>query len=174
MYRLLQSSGGFSRTNNFRVELALPSVLRSWYDVIDVVNLSCSATELPGVSLETIEAGTGPSSKPEMAFASRQRNVDLNFYISKDYKERALFQEWKDLIVDDVTQTVGYYDDYVGELNIFPMKRGQGGIEYNTLIGSKLHQAYPKHIGNIQYSYDADGQIAILPVTMTFYRYELF
>jgi hypothetical protein len=139
-----------------------------------MINLSCSAMAIPGISLDTISAANGPSIQPEMAHSSRQQEIDLLFYVSKSFVERQLFAAWKNTAVDDLTQAVGYYDDYVGEINLYPMKRGQYGFDDNVLIGCRLVQAYPKFIGSIQYAYEADNQIAVLPVTMCFKYHELF
>jgi hypothetical protein len=174
MYTLLQASGGFSRTNNFRVEFTLPQGLSQYQGNLELLSMACSASALPGTSADTIRAANGPVIKPEMVSGSFQQHIDLMFYLSKDFKERLFFQDWKDLSVNDYTQQIGYYDDYVGEINMFPMKRGSDGdIEGNKLLQCQLTKAFPKHIGSVQYSYDQENQIAMLPVTMSFLKYKL-
>lgn len=172
MMNLLMSSGGFSRTNNYKVEITLPPALQADYqDIIEMVNLSCASADIPGVALDTWKVHNGPSLEPEQANSSYQQDVDLLFYVSKSFIERVLFKDWKDLAVDDVTRVVGYYDDYIGEIIVWPMRRGSDP-EDSKLIGCRLTQAYPKFIGKIQYSYGAEGEIAMLPVTFTYFNHE--
>jgi hypothetical protein len=175
MYQLLMSSGGFSRTNNFRVELTLPSGLNDDYQSdLRFINMSCSASAIPGTSVDTARAQNGPVIKPEMVSGSFQQTLDLTFYISKDFRERLMFDAWKKLSVDEYSQRIGYYDDYVGEVNMYPMKRGSdSNLDDNSLLQCRLIKAFPKHIGSIQYAYDQENQIAMLPVTMSYLRYEL-
>ncbi|QIG73862.1 tail tube protein [Rhizobium phage RHph_N34] len=171
MINLLVSSGGFSRTNNYKVELVLPPGLDGYQDDLEMIDLSCSGAEIPGVALDTWKIHNGPSLEPEQANSSYQQNIDLLFYVSKSFVERLLFKDWMNLAVDDVTRVVGYYDDYVGEVIIWPMKRGNDP-ESSKLIGCRLTQAYPKFVGKIQYAYGAEGEIAMLPVTFTYYNHE--
>ncbi|AIK68340.1 baseplate tail tube initiator [Rhizobium phage P9VFCI] len=173
MMALLVSSGGFSRTNNFKVEISPPRLLNAYQQDLEMMSLSCAATEIPGIGIDTFRISNGPSLEPEQASTSYQSDIDLLFYVSKSYVERLFFGDWKNLAVDDVTRQVGFYDDYIGDLYIYPMKRSFD-FEARKLIGVKLNQAYPKFIGKIQYAYGAEGEIAMLPVTFTYYNHEFF
>lgn len=175
MMQLLSTSGGFSRANNYRVELTLPSKLSAYNEKLAGIQLSCSAAAIPGITIGTTSAGNGTTAKPLMVSDVIQQTIDLNFYMSTSYIERTLFEDWRKLQIDDVTRTIAYYDDYVGEVNIYPMRRGKKttGDEGNTLLGSRLVQAFPITIGQMQYSYDADGEIVVLPVQFAFFRNDI-
>ena len=100
MIKLLAESGGFSRTNNFRVEMTLPEQISRYNQKIDVLNLSCSAAELPGVALDTVKSQNGPAIQPDMVHTIKYQDVDLNFYVSKNFLIRHMLEEWRKLAIE--------------------------------------------------------------------------
>ena len=174
LIQLIQTSGGFSRTNQFRVEIDIPDRIGAFRSQLDLLNLYCFETELPGFGLDTTKSQNGPSLQPELVSDIGFQEITMNFFVSSSFRERLLFEEWRKLQIDSETKTIGFFNDYIGEVSVYPMKRGKAGeIEANTLLGCRLINAYPKTVGSIRYSYNELDQIAILPVTFYYKNYEL-
>lgn len=171
--RLLQASGGFSRTNNFRAEISVPEGLSRYRSQLDLINLACTSVEIPGFGLQTVRQSNGNARQPDLVSGIEYSEIDLNFYVSKSYIERTLFEAWRELQIDPILNSPGYYDDYIGEINLYPMKRGAGSQEANTLIGFRLINAYPRLVGKISYSYEEENTVAKIPVSISYLRYEM-
>ena len=172
-YRLLQASGGFSRTNNFRAEISVPEGISRYRQQLDLINLACTSADVPGFGLLTARQGNGVSRQPEIVSGIEFSEIDLNFYVSKSFLERSMFEAWRELQIDPISNTPGYYDDYIGEINLYPMKRGRGSTEANTLVGFRLINAYPRLVGKISYSYEEENAVAKIPVSISYLRYEM-
>ena len=129
------------------------------------VAAQCNKIEFPALNLDTTEDTNiyGPARSIVNGFSYGE--VTGNFYMSEAYKEKQFFEEWQKQAYNDQNFTLGYYDDYVGEIQIYSLDRS-GARRY----GVKLWECFPKVIA----ASNLDAQPATTPQTVdvTFaYRY---
>ena len=169
-------STAFGVINNFLSEFhgdngyALPSR----YEVIITspgegdarkVSMNCESIELPGraVTKETNISQYGIQSEQVkgMSFAGA---VGMSFYASSDLSERVFFEKWQEEMWDVGRWEVGYYKNYIKEVDIYILDQ-----QDTRRFGIRLFEAYPEAIGPSSLSYGA-GDIIKIPITMN-YRY---
>ena len=79
-------------------------------------------------------------------------------------REKKFFETWQRLAYNPQTFAMGYYDDYIGSLDIHTMDE-----QNKKRYGVKLIECFPKSIGAQQLSYAGTGY---LTCAVTFsYRY---
>ena len=83
----------------------------------------------------------------------------------KTFKERNFFDSWQRIAANRQDFSVGYYDDYVGTLQIFQLDK-----EDRRKHGVELVECYPSVVGELQADYGNLNSIYLLPVTWS-YRY---
>lgn len=136
------------------------------------IGMRCLSTELPGVSIDTIEHGyAGPAHK--IATGAGYADQNLNILLSSDYQERKYFEEWKSSIVGDHSVAspsrrmfnLSFFADYIGTVTINTYTE-TGDRAYSI----KLYEAFPVSIGSVQLDWSTGDQLIVLPVSMT-YRY---
>jgi hypothetical protein len=158
---------GVSRTNRFRVIIALPQKLQDKFAakagdkksdwptlqaVIKIVriftgpnsteftrglDLMCSQTELPGKTLNTTECKTNGDVK-KIASTITYGNQQFTFKVSSDMFEKNIIDAWMNLIVNPTTHEVGYYSDYATQITIHQLD-----IQDRIMHTVVLNDAYP-------------------------------
>ena len=129
------------------------------------VSMNCESIELPGraVTKETNISQYGIQSEQVkgMSFAGA---VAMSFYASSDLSERVFFEKWQEEMWDVGRWEVGYYKNYIKEVDIYILDQ-----QDTRRFGIRLFEAYPEAIGPTPLSYGA-GDIIKIPITMN-YRY---
>ena len=170
-------STAFGVLNNFLSEFnsndgyALPSR----YDVVITspgegdarkISLNCESIELPGraVTKDTNISQYGIQSEQVkgMSFAGA---VAMSFYASSDLEERVFFEKWQEEMWDVGRWEVGYYNDYIKEIDIYVLDQ-----QDTRRFGIRLFEAYPEAIGPSTFDAGPAGDIVKIPITMN-YRY---
>ena len=170
-------STAFGVINNFLSEFhgdngyALPSR----YEVIITspgegdarkVSMNCESIELPGraVTKETNISQYGIQSEQVkgMSFAGA---VAMSFYASSDLSERVFFEKWQEEMWDVGRWEVGYYKDYIKDVDIYVLDQ-----QNTRRFGIRLFEAYPEAIGPSSLSYATASDVLRIPITMN-YRY---
>ena len=131
---------------------------------VRATGLKCEAIELPGRTIDTT-ADTNIYG-PERNIATGYTFADITgtFQLSSDLKEKKYFETWQRLCYNPQTFAMGYYDDYIGSLDIHTMDE-----QNKKRYGVKLVECFPKSIGAQQLSYAGTGY---LTCAVTFsYRY---
>ncbi len=132
------------------------------------ISMRCESVTLPGRGLATVDDANVHG--PRRTVVNNVTFVDsLNFVFqaSSDLKERALFEKWQYLAFNEKTWNIGYYNDYIGSVEIYLLdKNGQ------RRYGLKLMECFPKEIGGTDLTYEPATSIVKLSVTMNF-RYWL-
>ena len=93
---------------------------------------------------------------------SEEPNISTS---SETFKERNFFDSWQRIAANRQDFSVGYYDDYVGTLQIFQLDK-----EDRRKHGVELVECYPSVVGELQADYGNLNSIYLLPVTWS-YRY---
>ena len=130
------------------------------------VSLKCSAISMPGrvMSITTDNNHFGP--ERQIVDGVTFGDIATKFtMLSSDGKEKQYFEAWQGMAWNVDDWTVGYYDDYVGQVMIYLLDE-QDERKY----GCQLFEAYPKIVGDLSLSSDSNNQVLDLDVTFS-YRY---
>ena len=129
------------------------------------VSMEMSQASFPGMTLETMEDTNiyGPTRKivSGQTFAEMSTSVR----VSNDFKERNFFDSCQRIAANRQDFSVGYYDDYVGTLQIFQLD-----MEDRRKHGVELVECYTSVVGELQADYGNLNSIYLLPVIWS-YRY---
>ena len=169
-----------SLTSKFFVIITPPSVLRGFYNQIDVdeFHMSCSDASLPGVSLNTQEI-TGDRHGVTERNAYRRMyddRIDLTFYVEGEtYSQIRYFERWINFIVGNNSKEIrglGSYDykveypeNYKTSMVVSKFEKDGGFDLKYQFIG-----AYPIAISSMPLSYGSTDLLKCT-VSMTYLRY---
>mgnify|MGYP000368451191 FL=1 len=131
---------------------------------VRATGLKCEQIELPGRNLDTTPDTNIYGPERNIATGYSFADITGTFQLSSDLKEKKYFESWQRLAFNPQTWAMGYYDDYIGSVDIHTMDE-----QNNKRYGIKLVECFPKSIGAQQLSYAGAGYMT---VAITFsYRY---
>ena len=131
---------------------------------VRATGLRCEQIELPGRTIDTTPDTNIYGPERNIATGYTFADITATFQLSSDMKEKKYFETWQRLTYNPQTFAMGYYDDYIGSIDIHTMDE-----KNNKRYGVKLVECFPKVIGSQQLSYAGTGY---LTVAITFsYRY---
>jgi len=133
------------------------------------VGMMCNKVTLPSRDINT-EPHTMYGPRREMPYAySFSGELAMSFYGDKFLRQRQFFENWQKKIMNIETHNMGWYDDYVGTMDIFQL--GSFSAEQDrdrTTYAVRLYEVYPQTIGSIDYSYGAVDTTVNIPITLNF------
>jgi len=131
---------------------------------VRATGLKCEGIELPGRTIDTTPDTNIYGPERNIATGYTFADITGTFQLSSDLKEKKYFETWQRLCYNPQTFAMGYYDDYIGSLDIHTMDE-----QNKKRYGVKLVECFPKSIGAQQLSYAGTGY---LTCAVTFsYRY---
>lgn len=154
---------GVSRTNRYTVQFNLPLSVNVSQDSLRKVLLFCDQIQLPGMNFSTIQNRTFGEFR-ETPYEKLFDNVNMNFYVDKDFLVKAMFDGWMASIQDPETRTFNYYNNYTTDITIDV----QDTVDL-TRYRLRMYECYPKTMGSIQLDY-ASKEVMKLSVSMQ-YKY---
>ena len=132
------------------------------------VGLRCESIDLPGRGLNTSTDanmyGIAPEIVDGITFGG---TLSMTFQSSADLEERIFFESWQERAWDRKTWNVGYYEDYVEEMQIYILDRNG-----NRRYGIQMFECFPKEIGPSSLSYSGGSEIIKIPITMQYKYWE--
>ena len=164
---LIQPPNGFSGEG--RSELKNIWALIMGQNVADSTvrrtSLRCSQISFPGRTLETTEDRNiaGPSRQMVQGFSFAE--MQAQFQLSTDLREKTFFETWQRLAYNTQTFDVGYYNSYVGGMQIYQLDE-QDRRKY----GVELVECFPKSIEPVTLDYAAGNTISTVGISFS-YRY---
>ena len=162
----MSKSKGFARPNKYEVVFNLPSLLNSSTDARQLT-LHCNTIGWPGHDLQTqtlkLASEPGIEMVQSHAFAG---TVSATFYLDTEHSERFLFEQWQELAVNRYTHKANYYNDYIGQMEIYQLS-SEEGAEIRT-YGTKVHDVYPATISATEYTYEVAEAIQVLTVSFNY------
>lgn len=155
---------GLARTNRYDVVIPFPvSTTTSFRGAAEVATLFCDQATLPGINISTTPHRIFGEVR-EMPYEKIYDPVTFSFYVDAELKIRTAFDKWMALIVDPFTRTLGYYNEYVRDIDIY-VRNVDDSVPYKIT----LFEAYPKTVNSI--TLDAGGkEVMKMTVTMQ-YKY---
>jgi hypothetical protein len=172
-------STAFGVINNFLSEFHSDNgyALPSRYEVIITspaagnarkISLRCESVDLPGRALNTTTDsnmyGIAPEIVDGITFGG---TLTMTFQASSDLEERVFFESWQEMAWNKGTWNVGYYKDYIKEIEIYVLD-----INNTRRYGIKLMECFPKEIGASALSYTQATDIIKTSVTMQYKYWE--
>lgn len=137
---------GMARTNRYEVRIPFPNTdLKG----SNLVTLFCEATNLPGMNVATTPQRIFGEVR-QMPYERLFDPVNLSFYVDGDMEVRAAFERWIQLVFNQTTRSIGYYETYIRDVQIFVKD-----VEDNTTYVVTLYEAFPKSIQTVQLSADS-------------------
>ena len=131
---------------------------------VRATGLKCEGIELPGRTIDTTPDTNIYGPERNIATGYTFAGITGTFQLSSDLKEKKYFETWQRLTFNPQTFAMGYYDDYIGSVDIHTMDE-----QNKKRYGVKLVECFPKSIGAQQLSYAGTGY---LTCAVTFsYRY---
>ena len=128
-------------------------------------SIRCESIQFPGRNLDTAPDTNiyGPTREIVQGYSFAE--INATFQMSSDLKEKRLFETWQKLAYNPETWSMGYYDDYVGSVQIYQLDEND-----NRRYGVELVEAFPKTIAAQDLNYGSTNQQQKLSVSFS-YRY---
>lgn len=137
--------GLFARPNQFEVKFNGYGNNKTQRDL----TINCNSANIPGL---TMIAGDKDATYRSYIRQKVYDDVTFSFHVSSNYKELEYFQDWMKLMVDPVTNRLGYYKNYKGTITISNLYRNNS-LAMQTI----LYDAFPKRISPLTVDYSTDG-----------------
>ena len=132
------------------------------------ISLRCESVNLPGLNLNTLTDSNiyGPS-REIVDGVTYAEDIAMVFQASGGLEERGFFEEWQKQAFDPATWDIGYYHDYVSDIDLYLLNR-----KNERRFGLKLREAFPKTIGPTALSQNANNEIIKISVSFAFRYWE--
>ena len=133
------------------------------------MNIHCDSVNLPAHDL-TSEGIThfGPERKMVTGH-NFTGTIAASFYADKFLRERHFIEMWQKMAVNMTTHKAGYYDDYIGKMQIFQLGSMDGdGQRDSPTYGIEATEVYPETLSAIEYNYGSSNQIVKVTVGFQF------
>ena len=194
-----------ARNNLFEIVMSIPVVLQpgavtypaqAWLDsdangrnIRKNISLFATSVTVPSRNIATTEVHVHGMNR---SYASGQSptDLDITFLVTKDNQHRAFFEQWMHNCASDADNTVGFYDQYVTELQIVKWESGSN-TWLNKIIGEgsdrteykfrmnqatavyKCYGVFPKNIGTITLNNEARSLLELnIQFQMERYRFD--
>ena len=158
-----------ARTNRFEV---LITRAPKAYQFREVTNwnlcLYCEMASLPPINISTKSFKIfGPSYQRPYGAEYGGEGISFTFHVDRDMKVKTFFDDWASLVVDPVSGTVGWQEDYVVELYIRQLDE-QENVTYEV----KLLEAFPRSVNLLELNNSAQNQTHRLSVLFGYRTWE--
>ena len=157
----------YAAPNRFEVRITTPAGI-GLAETARRISLRCETINLPGRNLTTSPDNLtyGPT-REVVDGITYAEDITITFNASSGLEERIFFEKWQELAFDRKTWNLGYYEDYIGEIDIYLLDR-----KNKKRYGIKLIEAFPKTIGPTQLSQAANNEIIKTTVSFAFRYWE--
>ena len=125
------------------------------------VSMMCDSVNLPGMTNSTTDIRLFGENR-EVPYMPIYPSLDLSFISDREMKVKQYFEQWSNAVVDKTSRAVGYYSDYVKQLDIIITDK-EGAAVYCA----RVFEAYPKSIQDIRFGFD-NKDIVRINVTLAF------
>ena len=129
------------------------------------VGLQCETIDFPGRNLDTAPDTNIYGPTREIVQGYSYAEITATFRMSSDYKEKKFFETWQRLAYNPQTWAMGYYNNYVGTIQINQLDQDD-----DRQYGIALMDCFPKDIGAQDVSQSSNNAISTITVTFS-YRY---
>ena len=160
------STDGMSRKNRYEVTLYPPTGARGSRGnttnvfskimgdllgdgTVRATGLRCENISLPGRNMDSTPDTNIYGPEREIVTGYSFGDINATFQCSSDMREKKYWETWQRLTYNPKTFDIGYYNDYVGTVDIHTLDEQE-----NRRYGCRLVEAWPKTIGPQQLAYN--------------------
>ena len=128
------------------------------------LSLRAQSVNLPGRNLSTSNDTNiyGPE-REIVEGVTYAEEISIDFQASSELTERVFFENWQRQAFNETTWNIGYYNDYVGSMEIYILDK-----QNKKRYGIKLHDVFPKTIGPNSLAYDANDTLMLTSISFSF------
>lgn len=90
------------------------------------LNILCKSVQFPGRQVTSTEKIIGPKAVKH-AYGVLEDDVTMNFQVLNDYKIKNYFEAWQNLVIDENTRELNYFNEYTRDVKIFQLRKRSGG-----------------------------------------------
>ena len=130
-------------------------------------SLICESINLPGRNLNTLTQTIYGPSREIVDGVTYAEDITMVFQASSGLEERVYFEKWQELAFDERSWNVKYYDDYVGDIDIYLLDK-----QNTQRYGIKLIDAFPKTITATDLNQSPTNEIVKTSVQFSFRNWE--
>jgi len=167
---------GFAQPNQFDVVITYPPKLGggnienifNGMERVDSelrkISLRCESVQLPGRTLSSSPDNNiyGPT-REIVEGVTYAEDLNMVFQASSGLDERVFFENWQRQAFDEQTWNIGYYKDYVGDIDIYLLDK-----QNQRRYGLKVHEAFPKTVSATDLNYGTNTEIIKTSVSFSF------
>ena len=126
----MESAKGFARLARYEVMLFPPkkfvdTMRGQGFDVFDYSNglsMMCDSITMPGKDLQTAAVKHGQElERQQVESHVYEGTITASFYLEQNLQAKTFFEAWQNLAVSNGTNSVNYYNDYVGSMKIYQL-----------------------------------------------------
>ncbi len=165
-FKSVLSTYGTARANLYMVDIAFPQKISHLITTDDKVmtDLYCELMDLPPKNIMSSPVRQEHATW-EHPYGISYEPLTLNFYLDRKMILRRNFVNWYNFIYGSGDNGFSFYNDYASTITLSVLDKKQDS--YYSMI---LLKAYPKSIGNVQFSASSEGQVATMPVQFVYER----
>ena len=130
-------------------------------------SLICESINLPGRNLNTLTQTIYGPTREIVDGVTYAEDITMVFQASSGLEERVYFEKWQELAFDERSWNVKYYDDYVGDIDIYLLDK-----QNTQRYGIKLIDAFPKTITATDLNQSPTNEIVKTSVQFSFRNWE--
>jgi hypothetical protein len=112
----------YGRPNLYEVQIHGPQAPGMGGHDVRSISLRAESLIMPGRSLQTQVASAGAITGPDREYVTEPlfaEDISMTFQATAGLDERKYFEQWQQLSYNVTTFDVGYYNDYVGTMDIY-------------------------------------------------------
>ena len=132
---------------------------------VRATGLRCESISLPGRNMDSTPDANIYGPEREIVTGYSFGDIDATFQCSSDMREKKYWETWQRLTYNPKTFDIGYYNDYVGTVDIHTLDEQE-----NRKYGCRLIEAWPKAISPQALSYAPGATYQTVQVSIA-YRY---
>jgi len=144
----------------------LGSYLNNTRGNVESLTMFCENAQFPGRDILS-SAFRIHGEQREIGIRHQHGDLTISYYCSEDLFERKFFEQWQNVIFNPFTKQHGYYDDYIGSVEI--SKYNQSWKKETAAY--KMSEVYPTNVG-VQELTSSQGDLLRLNITFKYYNYE--
>ena len=172
---LLHHHGGIAYNDKYMVTLNKPPLggtdLPGGDEMRRQLSLLCDTATLPTKSLATFEKSIyGPVKA--MPYRMTFTEASMSFIMTDGMAEKHYFDAWQNMIVDQTSGNLGFFDDYICDINIKKFGRTASNFTDTPTYEVTLFQAWPSIVAEVQLSHSGGTEAMKLPVTFQFKKWK--
>lgn len=138
---------GLARNNRFVVYITPPSsLLGAMPDV--KLRFLCDTATIPGMNFLSNPVTTYGEQR-EVVYNRSFEPINLEFMLDQSMEIKRFFDDWQAKIVDPISRTVSYYQDYIGIIEIYQLDYSD---KEQWRYAARIHEAFPKSVAAISYT----------------------